>query len=283
MKTVRRPYFSQFYRGDLRGQIVRFLASYEPAGPEAPALRAAVVPHAGWRFSGGTAARTLKTLADRSSPDCMVLLGAVHRAHLKTVALWPEGEWQTPLGPVAVDSALAADILLHLGGLVVEDPSAHEEEHSLEVQLPFVLDLFPEVPIVPMLVPPIPSAVRLGRSLGALLKDRNAAVIATTDLTHYGEVYGMLDAGLGEEARRWMIDRDRRIIDLATRMDAEGLIREARENRNACGAGALSAAVAFAREQGVARGTLVEHTNSYDVEGRSEPFRMAVGYAGIVF
>jgi hypothetical protein len=212
-----------------------------------------------------------------------VLLGAVHRAHLSEAALWPDGEWQTPLGPVSVDAGLASEILMRFGGLVVEDPAAHDEEHSLEVQLPFVHELFPEVPIVPVLVPPTPAAARLGRGLGALLADRNAAVIATSDLTHYGEIYGMLDAGLGEEARRWMADRDRRIIDLATGMDAEGVLREARQNRNACGAGAIAAAVAFAREQGVSRGTLVEHTSSYEVEGRSEPFRMAVGYAGIVF
>lgn len=283
MHPVRRPTFQDFYPGDLRSQIQRFLMGYSSPGPGAPRLVGAVVPHAGWRFSGGVAARTLKTLADRSSPSRLVILGAVHRAPLRNAAVFAKGEWDTPLGRLRVDSELADEILDRLGGLVVDDPESHEDEHSIEVQTPFLCEFFPGIPILPLLVPPQHEAPELGRRLGALLRDRNAAVIGTTDLTHYGDVYGFAPAGFGESAHRWMQENDRRILDLAESMDAEKILEEARSHANACGAGAFAATIACARELGAARGTVIEHTDSYRVEGRSEPFRMAVGYAGIVF
>lgn len=283
MPLVRTPSFPDFYRGDLRAEIGRFLAHGSKPEPGAPPLVAAVVPHAGWRFSGGVAARTLKTLADRSAPSRIVILGAVHRAPIASAALYARGAWETPLGRLEVDSALADELLDRLGGLVVEDPESHEDEHSIEVQTPFIAEFFPGVPILPVLVPPIRDVPELGRRLGQVLRGRSAAVVGTTDLTHYGDAYGFSPAGYGEAAHRWMQENDRRILDLAVRMEAEAIPEEARRHANACGWGALAAAVACARELGATHGTVVEHTDSYRVEGRSEPFRMAVGYAGIVF
>ncbi|MGQ9590533.1 MAG: AmmeMemoRadiSam system protein B [Planctomycetota bacterium] len=283
MPRVRTPSFSDFYRGDLRAEIERFLARYVEPPPEAPPLVAAVVPHAGWRYSGGVAARTLKTLADRSAPSRVVLLGAVHRAPIASASVYARGAWETPLGRLEVDAALAQEILEGLGALVVEDPESHEDEHSIEVQTPFIAEFFPGVPILPVLVPPRREALELGRRLGQILRGRSSVVVGTTDLTHYGDVYGFAPAGCGEEAHRWMEENDRRILDLAVRMEAEAIPEEARRHGNACGWGALAAAVACARELGATRGTVVERTDSYRVEGRPEPFRMAVGYAGIVF
>ncbi len=283
MHPIRRPAFEDFYRGDLPAQIHRFLGSYVPPAPGSSGLIAAVVPHAGWRYSGGVAARTLKTLADRSAPKSIVVFGAVHRAPLRNAAVYARGAWETPTGTLRIDSALADEILDRLGGLVVEDHESHAEEHSIEVQTPFLCEFFPGVPIVPLLVPPQQEAPELGRKLGEIIRGRNAVVVGTTDLTHYGDVYGFAPAGFGDAAHRWMDENDRRILALAAAMEAEKIPEEARVHANACGAGALAATVACARELGAKQGTVVEHTNSYKVEGRSEPFRMAVGYAGIVF
>src|SRR5262245_27149771 len=94
--------FRNFYPGDLTRQIAEFLAGYEARSTGEQPWVAGVVPHAGWRYSGGVAARTLKSLADGSRAKSILLLGAVHRAWLKSCAVYPSGEWETPLGPVPV-------------------------------------------------------------------------------------------------------------------------------------------------------------------------------------
>ena len=129
-------YFRNFYPGDLARQTADFLAKYQPLSGARPSLVAGVVPHAGWRYSGGVAARTLKALADNSKASSILLLGAVHRAWLDASAVYPEGEWQTPLGPVVVDGELAKEVVEKLGSLVEPNPLAHDSEHSLEVELP---------------------------------------------------------------------------------------------------------------------------------------------------
>lgn len=279
---LRRPQFSGFYPGDLRRQIDGFLAEGGPPPPTPPRV-AAVVPHAGWRYSGGVAARTLKALAEGSGARSVVILGAVHRVALEASAVFPEGRWETPLGALDVDALLAREVLDELGDLVVEAAGAHDSEHSIEVQLPFIRELFPGAPILPILVPPDARPVELGTRLARILGGGRAVLVATTDLTHYGDAYGFLPAGVGESAHSWMRANDRRIIDLAVRLRAEQILVEAERNGNACGPGALAAVVAFARALGAEGGMLLERTDSHEVAGGGEPFRMAVGYAGIVF
>ena len=284
MFTLRRSvHHSSFYPGDCHLQVAEFLKEYRPAPPGSPPLLAAVVPHAGWCFSGGVAARTLKTLSDRSRPASIVLFGAVHRAAIRRCAVYPTGEWMTPLGAVRIDEKLASDLLQELPDLLEENPAAHETEHSLEVQLPFIHEIFPNIPVLPIMVPPDAPSVELGSRVAAIVRDRSTVAVATTDLTHYGDVYGFCPAGVGDRAHRWMRENDSRIIDMAVRMEAEGITAEARKSWNACGPGALSAAVAFAKALGVRHGCLLERTDSHEVQERGESFRMAVGYAGLVF
>jgi hypothetical protein len=284
MSREQRPMqFRNFYPGDLTRQIAEFLAKYAARSEEGRRLIAGVVPHAGWRYSGGVAARTLKALADGSRAKSILLLGAVHRAWLKSSAVYPSGEWQTPLGPVAVDAELAREVLEKLGSLVEPNTSAHDSEHSIEVDLPFLHELFPGVPVVPIMIPPEASPTEAGRRLAQVVSGRDVIAVASTDLTHYGLDYSFTPAGLGEEARVWMRGNDQRILDLATSLQAEPIPGEARAHRNACGPGALAAAVAFARELGTRQGTVLEHTSSYEVTGKASPFEMGVGYAGVVF
>ncbi len=271
-----------FYPGDVHSQLAELLASYEARSDLPPALVAAAVPHAGWRFSGGVAARTLKALAERSSPGAILLLGAVH-GWLDASAVYPDGEWETPVGCVAVAAGLAEELLREIPDLLERNPGAHRDEHSLEVQAPMIHEIFPGVPIVPILVPPADDAAELGKRAARILKGRNVVAVASTDLTHYGTRFHLAPAGRGERAHSWMKDNDRRILELATRLEAERIPREALAHRNACGSGALAAATAFARELGAKRASVLEHTDSHEVAGQGEPFETAVGYAGMVF
>jgi hypothetical protein len=182
-----------------------------------------------------------------------------------------------------VDSALAAELLESMQGMVSAAPEAHRYEHSIEVQVPMIKYLFPDAKILPVSVLPDGSAAGFGRRLGELLRGRDGiVVIGSTDLTHYGEDYGFAPAGFGPSAHEWMKQNDRRITDLAVNMLADKIVDEAERNYNACGAGAMAAAVAYAKEKGVRNGRLLKYTTSHD-EYSQGGFEMAVGYAGIIF
>ena len=249
---------------------------------------AGIVPHAGWVFSGATALAVLEALKDRRTPRSFVLFGAVHRP-IRRSAIFSNGVWRTPLGDAQVDERLAREILTRADDLLADDPRAHEQEHSIEVQVPFIQQLFPHAKIVPIAVVPDDDAPEIGRRVAGAIRnlDADAVCLGSTDLTHYGPAYGFTPKGVGEEALRWVRDEnDRRIIDLMLRLDAEAAVPEAKARMNACGSGAVAAALAAARELGAVQGYLVHYTTSFDVMkermGR-RGFDAAVGYAGLVF
>ena len=246
-----------------------------------------LVPHAGWIYSGPVAATVFKLLAMWCSPTVVVLFGGVHRYRGKHSAMFGQGRWQTPLGPVQIDARLAERIRGHTN-LIVEDSYAHEEEHSIEVQLPFIKHLFPSANIVPIMVPNAKSASEVGQAVARTLQANryNALIVGTTDLTHYGPHYGFVSKGVGTEANAWAKNvNDQRFVELACRMRCEELVAEASMHKNACSSGAAAATIAATLALGATRGVLLAHTSSSEVTaGRMmEQATDSVGYAGIVF
>lgn len=288
---IREPIVAgQFYPGTSAActrQIEALLPGAPPDDlPERPV--AGIVPHAGWVFSGATALKVLDAIRSRRTPRTFVLFGAVH-SPIRASAVFSNGGWQTPLGLIEVDERLAGEILARAGDLVRENPVAHENEHSLEVQLPFIQHLFPAARIVPIAVLPTPQAPEIGRRVGQTIQslDADAVCLGSTDLTHYGPGYGFTPKGFGEAALRWVRDEnDKRMLDLMRRLDAEAVVPEAKDRLNACGAGAIAATLAAARELGAPKGYVLQYTTSADVM-RDEMGRpdagAAVGYAGVVF
>lgn len=246
---------------------------------------AGIVPHAGWIYSGNTAATVFNSVSRLSKPEAFILFGSVHVFGVLKPALMKEGVWETPLGDLEIDSELTNDILKSAGDIVVENEEGHINEHSIEVQVPFIKYLFPEARIVPIMVPPVEEAAVLGKRIAALAKNKNSKImtIGTSDLTHYGQRYSFRHHGTGMSALEWVKkENDKRIIDLCLKMAAEDIVPEATKHMNACGGGALAATVAYARELGVKEGELLHYTTSYDVEPTGAPTDF-VGYAGIVF
>jgi AmmeMemoRadiSam system protein B len=271
-----------------RADLEDLLESSAPPGDlcDAPLL-GGLVPHAGWMCSGRTAAKVFAALAASRRVEVFVLFSGVHRYRGREAALFASGQWETPLGPVEVDSRLAERILGHTN-LIVEDPYAHEEEHSLEVQLPFVRRLFPEARIVPLMVPITTAAPEVGQAVARTLTayDYDAIILGTTDLTHYGPSYGFVPQGVGAKANAWAKQaNDRPFIDLVCQMRADDLVPEATVRKSACNSGATAATVACVRELGATEGVLLEHTTSSEVLAGAAPQELtdSVGYAGIVF
>lgn len=288
---VRRMAARGFYAGDCQAQLTSFLAGYQPPSDLPQPLHGAALPHAGWRYSGRVAAHTLSCFTGETpagpgspQPETVVIFGTSHYSGGVGHVLYPGGEWETPLGNLAVDKSCGEDILAAAGDLLKVDAHAHSQEHSIEVLAPMVKYFFPEAAIVPILVQPEVSAVSLGETAARTVQRQSLAAIflASSDLTHYGPMFGLTPAGSGPEARAWMEANDRRLIEVMCRGSGEGVIEEARTNLNSCGSGALAALKGAVAVAGASEGRLIEYATSYDVE--PEPvFRQAVGYAGVVF
>lgn len=246
---------------------------------------AAIVPHAGWVYSGRVAAGALLALAGRApATELVVLFGAVHVAGVRRATLSPADEWATPLGPRRVDREAATLLRGALGEGLDEGARAHAGEHSLEVQVPFLARLFPDAAILPLAVPPDAAAAGLGAGVARALAPRGDAVVfvGSTDLSHYGTRFGFDDHGTGAAALRWVREEnDSRMLGLIEDLRAEDVVAESRARHNACGAGAIAATLAAARERGRERAIRIGYTTSADVLGELEPDAF-VGYGGLV-
>src|SRR5208337_4031459 len=146
-----------------------------------------ICPHAGYMYSGPVAASAFYELAKDGKPNTVVLLGPNHTGYGSALSMMREGVWQTPLGKVEIDTALADQIRQETSIIEVDDV-AHRYEHSIEVQLPFLQflygDAFKIVPIC-FLMQDYESAVEVGGALEEALDTANVVVIASSDMTHY--------------------------------------------------------------------------------------------------
>jgi len=246
-----------------------------------------VVPHAGWLYSGAIAARVIDEIASRPHPQAVVVFGAVHVPYVARPSIFSSGAWETPLGLAQIDARLS-ERLLGQTGLLESDPHAHDGEHSIEVEVPFLQHLLPDSLIVPIMVPVNDSSVSVGSAVGRACRSYgvDTVFLCSTDLTHYGAGFHFTPQGDGPEALLWSKDvNDHRMIDLMLAMRADDAIEEAVTHRNACGGGAIAATLAACKAYGAQRATLLEHATSAEI-GRTfsnAPPRDTVGYAGLVF
>ena len=281
----------QFYPGQhdsCASAIHECLEAVNLSEPLPETIEAGIVPHAGWTFSGTLAALVFSAIKQQHEKvNTFVIFGAAHGYFGASPAVSDKGLWTTPLGEIVIDEELADAILST--GQAVSDPSAHLCEHSIEVQVPFIQDLFAGAKIVPVLVPPTEQAVALGTHVGEIIgqqEGKKIVCIGSTDLTHYGPRYGFAPMGTGKNALAWAKKvNDKKFIDLTLKLKPEELLASAVKNGNACGPGAAAATVAAAKKLGCKRGLLLGHTTSNEImlQKMGTTSADAVGYVGIVF
>lgn len=290
MQTRKPIVAGQFYPGQRNSCIAEInecIQEGKPTGSLPETIVAGIVPHAGWTFSGSLAAMVFSAIKQRHDKvDTFIIFGAAHSYYGPRPAVYDKGSWLTPLGEIAVDEELADAILKT--NAAVADASAHQDEHSIEVQVPFVQYLFADAKILPILTPPSEQVISLGEVVGDIIKQqkRKIVCIGSTDLTHYGPRYGFTPKGTGANALQWASKvNDKEFIDFAVKLQPQEMLATAAENLNACGPGAAAAAVAAARKLGKTKGLLLAHTNSNEVmlEKMGTSSAEAVGYAAIVF
>jgi len=267
----------RFYPSDPR-ELAREVDEYSQPSAAARAkrlpARGCLVPHAGYMYSGHVAGAVYSSL---QIPKRSILLGPRHFPRGESMAILTEGSWQTPLGEARIDSALAAELARACPRLR-EDAVAHEREHSLEVQLPFLQRLAGDFRFVPVVlaVDRYPLLEELGRAVAQVVaahaaqagaEDARVLVIASSDMNHY-------------ESDAITREKDRRAMDRILALDPRGLYDAVRNvGITMCGYAATVAMLVAVRELGAKEAQLVRYATSGDATGDRDE---VVGYAGII-
>lgn len=230
-------------------------------------IRGIIAPHAGYIYSGYTAACGYARLAG-AQYDTVVVIAPSHREYFDGVSVYHGSAYQTPLGSIPVNVALR-DRLIGASRRVRASELGHGEEHSIEVHLPFLQAVLPDFQLLPLVVGHQTREVcfELGQDLGRLLKGENVLIVASTDLSHYypSSVANRLDAVVIEDLKQF---DEKRLMD-----DLDGGKAEA------CGGGPAFAAMMALKALGATTMEVVHHCNSGDVTGDT---KSVVGYVAAV-
>jgi len=228
---------------------------------------AVVSPHAGYQYSGAVAGAVFSSV---ELPAAFIIMAPSHRPIHPLFAIMNEGAWETPLGDFPIDSELA-EYLMAGSECIRVDPQAHEAEHSLEVQLPFIQALRPDATMVPVAVSHLAGyeqIAELGQAAAAAIRrsGREVLLVASTDMSHYISA---------EEARLKDFLAIQKILDV----DPRGLFETVRnEDISMCGFQPTAAVLVAAAALGASRGELVMYATSGDRTGDHDA---VVGYAGL--
>lgn len=259
----------QFYPEDpkaLKKKIRQFLtASGHIPDPD---VRALIVPHAGYDYSGQIAAEAYKLVEGRKF-DSVVIIAFLHRMFLQGVLVDDVAAYETPLGKVPVDRELARGIQ-RIHPLFRNAMPGRFEEHSLEVQIPFLQETIPDLKIVPIYIGAqnITNITILAEALAKTLADRNILVVATTDLSHF---HSYETASAKDKALIAMFEKGNAaaIYDAYTKEAAE-----------ACGMGPVLTSILLAKKMKWSGPRLIRYANSGDVTGDRSS---VVGYAAMAY
>jgi AmmeMemoRadiSam system protein B len=279
VSIIRRPAVAgQFYPSDpdeLRSMVDGFLAQATKSGPDPTAL---ISPHAGYVFSGHVAAQAFKQ-AEGVDYDAIVVLGTNHSDPMaRGFAIWPEGAYAMPMGDVPIDSELAR-ALMAANARITFQRSAHQAEHSIEVQLPFLQRVQPGKKFAPIIVcePTPANCESLAKTLASVLKDRRALVVASSDLSHYPNYNDAVRVDRASLAAIAGLD------PLALQASLKDYMSQGIPNLHTCmcGEGPIMTAMIYARLAGAEQVDVLKYANSGDVE-YGDKYRV-VGYGAVRF
>lgn len=251
----------------LREQIGKYLDRARMS-ETASELLGLAVPHAGYMYSGGVAAYAYKLLIQRPFQRVLILAPS-HRAHFPGASIYHLGGYRTPLGIVPLDHELVADLRKH-SSLVTYVPHADDQEHSLEIQLPFLQVVLGEFQLTPIVMgdQSLESCRQLAQLIENVCRGRKVLLVASTDLSHY-------------HAYNRAKELDQVVLDRVAALDSEGLLMDLRERRcEACGGGPLATIMTASRSLGADEGRVLQYANSGDVTGDRSG---VVGYMAAAF
>ncbi|MCR8487026.1 MAG: AmmeMemoRadiSam system protein B [Crenarchaeota archaeon] len=240
----------------------------EPSGKYR--IKSAIVPHAGYIYSGPCAAHVYVTIKEDRVPETIIILGPNHTGYGAPVSVFPRGIWRTPLGDTKVDDTIA-EKLASMEPFKA-DKLAHLEEHSIEVQIPFLqYVLNKEFKIVPIVL--MDQRLRTAREVAGAIYDlmqevdKDIIVLASSDMSHY-------------VSQKSAYEKDLKALEYVINLDIEGFYDVVeQDNITICGVGPIAVAALVAKSFGV-QGALLKYYTSGDISGDKTA---VVGYASLVF
>jgi AmmeMemoRadiSam system protein B/AmmeMemoRadiSam system protein A len=272
MGEIREPAVAgAFYPGRpdiLSRDVKRYLEEAEKEKIDGEII-ALVSPHAGYMYSGQVAAYAYKLIEGKTF-DSVIVIGPSHRALFKGASIYDRGGYRTPLGVVPIDVELSKKIMEKRKEIQFL-PEAHNQEHSLEVQIPFLQVVLKSFKLIPIVMEPYWSwgtCQYLASAIAETVRGKKVLLIASSDLSHFHSY---------EKA----VELDKIVLNHIERFDPEGLNRDLRDGRcEACGGGPILSIMLAAKALGANKGKVLKYLNSGDVTGdRSR----VVGYAAGVF
>ncbi|MBM3200758.1 AmmeMemoRadiSam system protein B [Candidatus Woesearchaeota archaeon] len=241
-----------------------------------------VSPHAGYQFSGPAAAWAHKDIAESKFPSRFIIIGPNHTGMANARVSTTLASWETPLGTVEADREFIREIIKSCD-LVKDDYSALSQEHSIEVQIPFLQfankDRMRDLRIVPLVVSyyDLESCKTLADTIAGISEE--FCVIASSDFTHYGPNYGYTPFFRNKKENMYSLDG--KAIDFIKSMDTKGFLEYVdRKRATICGAGAIALCMELMKNLGVKKSELLNYYTSGDVVNDYENM---VGYAAIKF
>lgn len=262
---VRKSVVSGRFYPSIKDKLEKYLEEVIDPGDAPVKAKAVIMPHAGYMYSGKIAAKTIGRV---KIPDNVILIGPNHTGHGTPVSIMDHGTWEMPLGNVPVNHDIAS-FLVSASRFIEPDSQAHLAEHSLEVQLPFLYYLNPNVSIVPITVgtQSREALESVGAAIAAASKKYDFLIVVSSDMTHYEnhEVASKKD----HEALSLLCDFKRdEFADFVEDQDV-----------SMCGFVAAYIMLTAVQEMGATEAQLVDYCTSGDVTDNKES---VVGYAGVV-
>lgn len=265
---IRQPAVAdRFYPGSnitLSRQVSRLL--HQPSSTATIQALAAISPHAGYMYSGGVAGETLGAI---NIPETVIILGLNHHGQGAPIAL-SLATWEMPMGEVRVNTDLS-NLLLQNDSPVTHDEVAHQFEHSVEVQIPFLQALQPNLEIIPIVLSHI--SYQMCEELGATIAGaittykKNVLIVASSDMTHY-------------ESRDEATKKDKLALRYVDELDPRGLYDTVHRQRiSMCGVIPVTVALIASKALGAKNVNLIRYTDSGEVSGDID---QVVGYAGVI-
>ena len=278
--SVRRPAVAgRFYPGEktvLGEKIKTFLNEVRPHSREEGFLKVLIVPHAGYDYSGQVAAYGFKQLEDKDF-STVILLGPTHRAYFQGAVIDGNDVWETPLGQVKIDKDLAKEIVNGVQGVSFSS-SAHAQEHSLEVEIPFLQSVLDDFKIVPILLGEADESF-LENLADVLSKNitPDRLVVISTDLSHYPSYQDAnnIDQATIDAILTGGLNKFSATITEQMQKGYPGL------DTCVCGEKAVKVGMMLAQKLGEGKWEVIKYANSGDVNIGDK--NRVVGYAAIGF
>jgi len=228
-----------------------------------------ICPHAGYMYSGPVATNSFYSISSQK-PELVIIVGPNHWGIGCGVAAMKEGQWQTPLGNVEVDTESAIQIN-KITKVIELDFFSHTRDHSLEVQVPILQEVYShKFKILPIILinQDYRTAKEVGSAIAKIANTKKTMIVGSSDFTHY-------------EENSYAHKQDTALIEPILDLDVEGFYRILQENQvSACGYGAIASTMVACKELGAKKGKLLKYATSGDVIGDKSS---VVGYASIVF